>query len=51
VDLNVVQHAVDAVATELGIPATTVAAATVDQMYLPARDRAGQLSEVHRSRR
>ena len=37
VDLNVAQHAVDAVATELGIlPAATVAAATVDQMYLPA---------------
>jgi hypothetical protein len=35
VDLNVAQHAVDAVATELGI-ATTVAAVTVDQMYLPA---------------
>ena len=35
-DLNVAQHAVDAVGTELGIPATTVAAATVDQMYLPA---------------
>ena len=30
------QHAVDAVATELGIPAATVAAGTVDQMYLPA---------------
>jgi ABC-type nitrate/sulfonate/bicarbonate transport system substrate-binding protein len=36
VDLNVAQHAVDAVATELGIPAATVAAATVDQMYQPA---------------
>jgi hypothetical protein len=36
VDLNVARHAVDAVATELGIPGTTVAAATVDQMYLPA---------------
>jgi ABC-type nitrate/sulfonate/bicarbonate transport system substrate-binding protein len=36
VDLNVAQHAVDTVATELGIPAATVAAATVDQMYLPA---------------
>jgi ABC-type nitrate/sulfonate/bicarbonate transport system substrate-binding protein len=36
VDLNVAQRAVAAVATELGIPATTVAAATVDQMYLPA---------------
>jgi ABC-type nitrate/sulfonate/bicarbonate transport system substrate-binding protein len=36
VDLNVVQRAVAAVVTELGIPATTVAAATVDQMYLPA---------------
>ena len=36
VDLNVAQHAVAAVATELGISATTVAAATVDQMYLPA---------------
>ena len=36
VDLNVARHAVDAVATELGISATTVAAATVDQMYLPA---------------
>ena len=31
VDLKVAQHAVDAVATELGIPA-----ATVDQMYQPA---------------
>ena len=31
VDLNVAQHAVDAVATELG-----VAAASVDQMYQPA---------------
>jgi hypothetical protein len=36
VDLNVAQHAVDAVASELSVPATTVAAATVDQMYLPA---------------
>src|SRR5262249_54095592 len=36
VDLNLAKHAVDAVATELGIPAATVAAATVDQMYLPA---------------
>jgi hypothetical protein len=33
VDLNVGQRAV---ATELGIPATTVAGATVDRMYLPA---------------
>ena len=32
VDLNVAQHAVDAV----GIPPATVAAATVDRMYLPA---------------
>jgi hypothetical protein len=32
VDLNVAKHAVDAVATELG-----VAAASVDQMYQPAR--------------
>jgi len=40
VDLNVAQRAVAAVATELGIPAATVAAATVDQMYLPACDRA-----------
>ena len=31
VDKNVAQHAVDAVATELG-----VAAASVDQMYQPA---------------
>jgi hypothetical protein len=31
VDLDVAQHAVNAVATELGIPA-----ATVDQMYVPA---------------
>jgi hypothetical protein len=38
VDLNVAQHAVDEVATELGIPATAVAAAT--EMYLPACDRA-----------
>ena len=36
VDLNVARHALDAVATELGIPAATVAAATVDRMYLPA---------------
>jgi hypothetical protein len=36
VDLNVARHAVDAVATELDIPAATVAAATIDQMYLPA---------------
>jgi ABC-type nitrate/sulfonate/bicarbonate transport system substrate-binding protein len=36
VDLDVAQRAVAAVATELGIPATTVAAATVDQMYLAA---------------
>jgi hypothetical protein len=36
VDLNVAKRAVAAVATELGIPVTTVAAATVDQMYLPA---------------
>jgi ABC-type nitrate/sulfonate/bicarbonate transport system substrate-binding protein len=36
VDLKVAQHAVAAVATELGILATTLAAATVDQMYLPA---------------
>jgi hypothetical protein len=36
VDLNVAQHVVDAVATELGIPAATVAAQTVDQIYLPA---------------
>lgn len=36
VDLNLARRAVDAVATELDIPATTVAAATVDQMYLPA---------------
>ena len=36
VDLNVTEHAVDAVATELGIPTATVAAAKVDQMYLPA---------------
>jgi hypothetical protein len=35
-DLNVAQRAVDAVATELGIPAATIAATTVDQMYLPA---------------
>jgi hypothetical protein len=40
VDLNVAQHAVNAVATELGIPAITLAAATVDQMYLPACHRA-----------
>jgi hypothetical protein len=38
VDLDVAQHAVNAVATELGIPAATVAAATVDQMYLAACD-------------
>jgi ABC-type nitrate/sulfonate/bicarbonate transport system substrate-binding protein len=37
VDLSVAQPAVAAVATELGVPATTVAAATVDQMYLPAQ--------------
>ncbi len=37
VDLNVAQRAVAAVATELGIPATTIAAATVDEMYLPAQ--------------
>jgi ABC-type nitrate/sulfonate/bicarbonate transport system substrate-binding protein len=36
VDLDVAQRAVAAVATELGIPATTVAAATVDQMYRAA---------------
>jgi ABC-type nitrate/sulfonate/bicarbonate transport system substrate-binding protein len=36
VDLEVARCAVAAVATELGIPATTVAAAAVDQMYLPA---------------
>src|SRR5262249_39181761 len=36
VDLNVAQHAVDAVATELGITTAPVAAAKVDQMYLPA---------------
>jgi hypothetical protein len=36
VDLNVAQHAADAVAKELGIPTATVAAAKVDQMYLPA---------------
>jgi hypothetical protein len=36
VDLNVAQHAVATVATELGIPAATVAAASVDPMYLPA---------------
>jgi hypothetical protein len=36
VDLNVAQHAVNAVATELGIPAANVAAANVDQMYQPA---------------
>jgi hypothetical protein len=36
VNLNLARHAVDAVATELGIPAATVAAATVDPMYLPA---------------
>ena len=40
VDLNVARHAVDAVAAELGVPPTSVAAATVDQMYLPALDRA-----------
>jgi hypothetical protein len=36
VDINVARPAVDAVATELGIPAATVAAATANQMYLPA---------------
>jgi ABC-type nitrate/sulfonate/bicarbonate transport system substrate-binding protein len=36
VDLNVAQRAADAVATELGIPTATSAAAKVDQMYLPA---------------
>jgi ABC-type nitrate/sulfonate/bicarbonate transport system substrate-binding protein len=36
VDLKVAQHGVDAVAAELGVPAATVAAATVDQMYRPA---------------
>jgi ABC-type nitrate/sulfonate/bicarbonate transport system substrate-binding protein len=36
VDLNVAKRAVDAVAAELGIPAASVAAADVDQMYLPA---------------
>lgn len=36
VDLNVAQHAVDEVATELGIPKADLAAATVDQMYQPA---------------
>ncbi len=36
VDLSVAQHAVDEVATELGIPKATLAAATVDQMYQPA---------------
>ena len=35
VDLNVTQHAVDAVATELGIAAPTVAAATLAQMNPP----------------
>jgi ABC-type nitrate/sulfonate/bicarbonate transport system substrate-binding protein len=35
-NLDVAQHAVAAVATELGIPAATVAAATVEQMYVPA---------------
>jgi hypothetical protein len=35
VDLNVAQHAV---ATELGIPATAVAAATIDQMYRPVTE-------------
>jgi hypothetical protein len=44
VDLNVAQHVVDAVATELGIPAATVAEQTVDQMYLPACDRAATLT-------
>jgi ABC-type nitrate/sulfonate/bicarbonate transport system substrate-binding protein len=36
VDLDIAQRAVAAVVTELGISATTAAAATVDQMYLPA---------------
>ena len=36
VDLKAAEQAVAAVATELGIPAATVATATVDQMYLPA---------------
>jgi ABC-type nitrate/sulfonate/bicarbonate transport system substrate-binding protein len=40
VDPNVAQPAVAAVATELGIPATTDIAAAVNQMYLPACDRA-----------
>jgi ABC-type nitrate/sulfonate/bicarbonate transport system substrate-binding protein len=33
VDVNVANHAVAAVAAELGIPATTVTSAAVDQMY------------------
>jgi ABC-type nitrate/sulfonate/bicarbonate transport system substrate-binding protein len=40
VDLNIAQQGIDAVAAELGVPAATVAAATADQMYLPACDRA-----------
>jgi ABC-type nitrate/sulfonate/bicarbonate transport system substrate-binding protein len=36
VDLNIAQQGIDAVAAELGIPAATIAATTVDQMYLPA---------------
>jgi ABC-type nitrate/sulfonate/bicarbonate transport system substrate-binding protein len=36
VDFDVAKHAVAAVAAELGIPAASVAAADVDQMYLPA---------------
>jgi ABC-type nitrate/sulfonate/bicarbonate transport system substrate-binding protein len=36
VDLAIAKRAVDAVAAELGIPAASVAAADVDQMYLPA---------------
>jgi hypothetical protein len=36
VDLDVAKRAVAAVAAELGIPAASVAAATVDQMYRAA---------------
>jgi len=45
VDLDITRHAVSAVATELGLPATTLAAATVDQMYLPACDGHGGVDD------
>jgi ABC-type nitrate/sulfonate/bicarbonate transport system substrate-binding protein len=46
VDRNVALHAVEAVATELGIPAATVTAAAVDRMYLPACDRAATSTKM-----